>query len=68
MKLPSRLSTVLGTLILGGEAIAGEVTMSHPLHQAVILAGGALLFLLHPTEGGVITTPGTPVPDRPPGI
>jgi hypothetical protein len=65
MKFPSRLSAVLGTLILGGMAIAGEIHMSHHLHQAVLLAGGALLFLVHPEETAVVPAP----PDvAPPGV
>lgn len=53
MKLPSRLSLALGTLVTGLIALSLEVQMSHPLHVASGLVGAVVLFLIHPGEAGV---------------
>lgn len=75
MKLPSRLSIALGTLITGGLAISQEVKLDHPVRMAIALACGVLLFLLHPEERGVVPTRpesavtpdgATPAPAQPP--
>jgi hypothetical protein len=66
MKLPTRLSLALGTAITGLLAVSGELSMSHPAHQIVIIIGGlALAFLVHPGEGGVPADPPTPAPAPP---
>lgn len=51
MKLPSRLSLALGTLVTGLVALSLEVQMSHPLHVASGLVGAFVLFLIHPEDG-----------------
>lgn len=78
VQLPSRLALALGTLVTGAMAITGEVSLSHPLHQAVVLVGAVLLFLIHPQEAGVLPaaapappydvgapTPAAPAPPAP---
>lgn len=54
MKLPSRLALALGTLFTGALAISQEVTLTHPVHVAIALVIGVLLFLVHPEEAGVV--------------
>jgi hypothetical protein len=54
VRLPSRLSVALGTLVAGLIALSFEVQMSHPLHVVSGLVGAFVLFMIHPAEGGVI--------------
>lgn len=54
MKLPSRLSIALGTLVTGLIALSLEVQMSHTLHVVCGLVGAFVLFMIHPDEGGVV--------------
>jgi hypothetical protein len=54
VKLPSRLSIALGTLVAGLVALSLEVSMSHPLHVVCGLVGAFVLFLIHPAEAGTI--------------
>jgi hypothetical protein len=71
MKLPSRLAIALGTLLTGGLAISQEVTLTHPVHVAIALVLGVLLFLVHPEEAGVVKPESAVKPDGatpPPGI
>lgn len=60
MKLPSRLSIALGTLVSGLIYLSLEVQMSHPLHVVCGLLGAFVLFLIHPGEAGVQAVPPAP--------
>ena len=57
MKIPSRLALALGTLIAGGAALTEEINLSHPVHKAVFLVAGVVLFLLNPQAGAATTPP-----------
>lgn len=46
MKLPTALATSLAALGAGAITISEEVKMSHPAHQAVVLAGAFLISIL----------------------
>lgn len=46
MKLPAAIGGLLVTAIAGGVAIAGEVAISHPLHQAIIVAAALVTGLI----------------------
>jgi hypothetical protein len=46
MKLPSRLAIALGTLLAGIVALTQELDLSHPIHQAIVLAGAFIAAIL----------------------
>lgn len=46
MKLPSRLALALGALLAGIVTLTGELKLSHPVHQAIILAGAFIAAVL----------------------
>lgn len=46
MKLPATIGGLLVTAIAGGVSIAGEVDLSHPLHQAIVIAAALLTGLV----------------------
>jgi hypothetical protein len=67
MKLPAPIGGLIVTAITGGVAISGEVGLSHPLHQAVILAGALAAgvvgyFTLPLASGPVVSGPPYPIP------
>lgn len=55
MRIPAALAALLVTLLGGGVAIAGELSMAHPLHQAIVIAAAFVTGLI-----GLFTT--TPAP------
>lgn len=68
MQLPTRIAVTLTTAITGLMALSAEVKMSHPVHVACLIAGGAILGLfVHPSEGGTIPA-GDQVPVVPPSV
>ncbi len=46
MKIPAGISGPIVAAIAGGVALAGEVAISHPLHQAIVIAAGLVTGLL----------------------
>ena len=54
MKLPTRLSIALGTLLTGVGALTLEVQMSPVAHRLSLLALAFVLYLVHPGEGGIL--------------
>ena len=78
MKIPSPIAGLLVTAIAGGVAVAGELAMSHPLHQTIVIAAAFVTglvgyFTLAPGSIAVaLTGPpydvGTALPPAPPAV
>lgn len=64
MKLPAAIGGLLVTAIAGGVTIAGEVAMSHPLHQAIVIAAALVTGLIGYVTLGATSTSGPPAPAR----
>jgi hypothetical protein len=62
MRLPTPLAASLATLCAGLVTISGEVQMSHPVHQLIILAGTFLTGLIvhAAAQPEALGTPGPP--------
>jgi hypothetical protein len=58
MKLPSRLALALGALLAGVITLTQELNLSHPIHQAIVLAGAFIAaVLINPTTSTTASTP-----------
>lgn len=62
MKLPTPIGAALAAAITGGIAVTSEIPgISHPAHQAIIIAGGFLIAVV-----GYLTVPASSSASSPP--